>query len=482
MNFNSIEFVVLFVATIALYYSPLCKRRSFQILILLAASAIFYAWSTPSLLFLLGGSCIWNALCTERIIFWKFIKEDDKKAKSILIWAVCINLILLMFFKYAGFIAVQLFGDLITSGISQWLVEIPLPIGISFYTFQGISLLIDTYRKDLDDEQLTKLSGTGKNRYAATRDISFYIIFFPQLVAGPIVKAREFVSQIGYKQYCNIEWVTAVKLMILGYFLKIVVADNIAEQTIVLTQPWLQSLSSIDAIILLYGYSLQIFADFAGYSLIAIGLANMFGYKLPINFNFPYNSTSITEFWQRWHISLSSWLRDYLYIPLGGNRKGSKRTYINLFLVMFLGGLWHGAAWKFLIWGAMHGVFLALERLFNRNKKETSSIRSILGWIYTFHVVTLLWLTFLMPSMDQIILYFKVLSNGFHLHGPTIFVPVYFGSFVVVYHAIGWFKEHKNLVFNRFSGGALEGYLYSILLFLILTNSGPPQGFIYFQF
>jgi alginate O-acetyltransferase complex protein AlgI len=220
--------------------------------------------------------------------------------------------------------------------------------------------------------------------------------------------------------------------------------------------------------------------------LIAIGLAALFGYQFPINFDFPYLSTSITEFWRRWHMSLSAWLRDYLYIPLGGNRKGEMRTYINLFLVMFLGGLWHGAEWKFALWGTLHGVLLGIERFCFRNhqKKHASRPRwrAILGWFYTFHAVTLLWLTFLMPDMAQIQYYFRELLIPGGMAGPGIFSVVLFGSAVVLYHAAGWWREHKAQSFDRFRGSWGEAVLYGMMLFLILTNSGPPQGFIYFQF
>ncbi len=250
---------------------------------------------------------------------------------------------------------------------------------------------------------------------------------------------------------------------------------------------------------------MEIFADFAGYSLIAIGLAAMFGYRFPTNFNFPYLSTSITEFWKRWHMSLSGWLRDYLYIPLGGNRKGPGRTYVNLFLVMFLGGLWHGAEWKFALWGSLHGLFLGLERLASRHQNPESRIQkpaafpspslsfaglwslasglSIVRWFITFHIVTALWLTFLMPDMASIVAFFKgVFSGKTGFSGPPIFSLVFYGTAVVLYHAWGWLKEHREHFANHFSRSPLEPVLHGVMLFLILTNPGAPRGFIYFQF
>ncbi len=342
-------------------------------------------------------------------------------------------------------------------------------------------------------------------RAGSIRDTSFYISFFPQLVAGPIVKAHEFVDQIGAKRFSDIDWITVRRCLIPGFFLKIFVADNLAEQTVTLAVRGseLANSSPINLMSQLYGYSFQIFADFAGYSLIAIGLGALFGYKLPPNFNFPYLSCSITEFWRRWHLSLSSWLRDYLYIPLGGNRKGSGRTYFNLFLVMFLGGLWHGAAWKFAIWGSLHGLFLAAERLFSRNQKpETRNQNSqippvrpsaglwslasglcLLRWLWTFHLVTLLWLTFMMPDMASIIAFFKGVTSGkMGFSGPPVFSLLFYGSAVVLYHAWGWLREHHERFAHKLARSPLEAMVHGVMVFLVITNPGAPQGFIYFQF
>jgi len=318
--------------------------------------------------------------------------------------------------------------------------------------------------------------------------IWFFKAFFPQLIAGPIVKAADFFHQIGPKRLGQIDWAGAVRKLILGFFLKMVVADNLSEQTVILTKPWITAASPLDLILLLYGYSMQIFSDFGGYSLIAIGLAAMFGYRFPINFDFPYLSTSITEFWRRWHMSLSAWLRDYLYIPLGGNRKGEAMTYLNLFMVMFLGGLWHGAEWKFALWGTLHGILLGVERFcFRKRSREEAAMprpawRALLGWFYTFHAVTLLWLTFLMPDLHQIGIFFQELIIPGKLVGPVVFSSVIFGSVAVIYHGFGWWREHSPHTFSPFRGSWPEAIADGVMLFLIATNSGAPQGFIYFQF
>ncbi len=538
MFFNSWAFLILLLVTVPLYYLPVggSRRRVWQVGLLLAASAVFYAWEEPRLLLLLGFSCVANAVAVERILFWKKVQgtgdrgqgagdrgqgEGSVRAKRWLFWTVALNLAFLAFFKYAGFLVSLTPDFLIPGSWDLWLSGIPLPVGISFYTFQGLSMVVDVWRDDISEETRQRLAGRGKKRISSVRDTSFYIVFFPQLVAGPIVKAHEFVDQIGAKFFREIDWLTVRRGLILGYFLKVFVADNLAEHTGTLTMgaEVLAASGPISLASLLYGYSLQIFADFAGYSLIAIGLGALFGYRLPPNFNFPYLSTSITEFWRRWHLSLSSWLRDYLYIPLGGNRKGTGRTYFNLFLVMFLGGLWHGAAWKFALWGSLHGLFLALERLLARRqgsgvrgqelgdrgqgtgdrgqatgvsdqKSRIINHRSAIGlaamaakWLLTFHLVTLLWLTFMMPDMASIVAFFKGLAKAhFAFNGPPIFSLAFYGSAVVLYHAWGWLREHREAFAMKLLRSPIEPLVHGLLIFLVITNPGAPRGFIYFQF
>lgn len=485
MLFNSWDFLYLLLVTLALYYLPGTQGRhgkAWQVIVALVASVIFYGWEDPKLLGLLAVSCVGNSIATARIILYK-VQGDEARVQNWVRLAVILNLALLGIFKYLPF-----FAGMIPFMPDHWVKEvqaIPLPIGISFYTFHGISMIVDVARGEVTREGDAMLS-RGSRFAKGVRDIGFYLLFFPQLVAGPIVKAKEFWPQIAAKRWSDIPWALVTRSLILGFFLKMVVADNLAEQTVVLTEPWITEMGPVSLVILLYGYSFQIFADFAGYSLIAIGLAALFGYKFPINFNFPYLSTSITEFWRRWHMSLSAWLRDYLYIPLGGNRKGEMRTYINLFLVMFLGGLWHGAEWKFALWGTLHGVLLGIERFCFRNQKKNDQVRpvwrSVLGWIYTFHAVTLLWLTFLMPNLDQITLYFRELLIPGPLNGPAIYVSVLFGSFVVIYHGFAYLKEHQPSWFSKITTPTMLGVAYALMLFLIVTNSGAPSGFIYFQF
>ena len=505
MLFNSWSFLVLLVATFALYYAPWSRGhhgKAWQITLALVASVIFYGWEDPKLIGLLAISCIGNSIATGRIIQHK-VAGDEAKVMHWTRLAVIMNLALLGIFKYLPFMIGMV--PFLPPNWVEAVKAIPLPIGISFYTFHGISMIVDVARGEVTREGGALVSGGSKSgRFAkGVRDIGFYLLFFPQLVAGPIVKAKEFWPQIAAKRIEDIPWKLVIRALITGYFLKIFVADNLSEQTVSLTlgPDSLAATGPINLLSLLYCYTFQIFADFAGYSLIAIGLAAMFGYRFPTNFNFPYLSTSITEFWKRWHMSLSGWLRDYLYIPLGGNRKGAGRTYLNLFLVMFLGGLWHGAEWKFALWGSLHGLALAAERLVSRNQKPdprnqtvpttrlTSSsglwslISGFLLWLFTFHLVTALWLTFLMPDMESIVAFFQgVFSGRTGFSGPPIFSLLFYGTPVVLYHAWGWLKEHRERFSSRLELSSLEPILHGVMIFLILTNPGAPRGFIYFQF
>jgi alginate O-acetyltransferase complex protein AlgI len=515
MLFNSWEFLILLAATFALYYAPWSQGRhgkAWQVTVALVASVVFYGWQDPRLIWLLAISCVGNSFATARIILHK-VSGDETRVKSWTRRAVVMNLALLGAFKYLGFLT----G--IIPGLPQSWIEmargIPLPIGISFYTFHGISMIVDVARGEVTREGNTLVAHGGRF-VRGVRDIGFYLLFFPQLVAGPIVKAKDFWPQIGAKRFDAIPWKQVIRALITGYFLKIFVADNLSEQTVWLTMSGANQANSspLNLMSLLYGYTLQIFADFAGYSLIAIGLAALFGYRFPTNFNFPYISTSITEFWRRWHMSLSGWLRDYLYVPLGGNRKGAGRTYVNLFLVMFLGGLWHGAAWKFALWGSLHGLFLALERLssgskfwilnfkfwikkdsmdragsakpvspFNIQNPTFKIVSKVIAWFVTFHLVTLLWLTFLMPDITSIVAFFRgVVSGRAGFSGPPIFSLVFYGAAVVIYHGWGWLREHREHLANKLARSQLEPVLHGVMIFLILTNPGAPRGFIYFQF
>lgn len=492
MLFNSWTFLIFVVVTFLGYYFlpwPKRSRLIFQIGLLTVASYVFYAWHTPWLVLVLAASTWINAQVTVKLLSSATIRRGFWMAL-----AVVANLAVLAFFKYASLIVGTFLPQ---SWWSHWgfdLTQIPLPVGISFFTFQGISLVVDVYRAGPHGIPGMRPMLTTTSKAESLLHIAFFKAFFPQLVAGPIVKGHEFMYQIVTKRMVGIKWELAVKCLIMGYFFKMVVGDNLKEATAALSYPTFVGMPGINMLLLLYGYSFRIFADFAGYSLIAIGLAHLFGYKLPVNFNYPYISRSITEFWRRWHISLSTWLKEYLYIPLGGNRKGSVRTYANLIIVMLLGGLWHGAAWSYMVWGGAHGLLLAIERLFNglAGHRLTILRHTRFGWLLgavqiflTFNIVSFLWLLFQLPNFAEVIIYFRELWTWHPGFAPqSIFVILIFGLPVVAYHAWGHFRgklQLGGLPSSRTLRWA-EEMAYGVMLFLILTNSGSPGAFIYFQF
>jgi alginate O-acetyltransferase complex protein AlgI len=472
MLFNSFSFVFFVIIIFVIYYLPFMKKL--QIPVLIIANFVFYSANQPILLLLLICSIVINTITSYFIV-----SGTPSLRRVYAIIGVVANLSILFFFKYSSFLGKSLFNN--TGSIGEFLVMIPLPIGISFYTFQGISLLIDTFSnnrigqyKDQVDYSFIKHSF----------HISLYISFFPQLLSGPIVKANDFIPQIKRKIRKDIDWESCFRALVLGYFLKMVVADNLKEQTFWITFPYFQNFSTITLIIMLFGYSMQIFADFAGYSLIAIGVAGLFGYTLPINFNFPYISQTFSEFWTRWHISLSSFLREYLYFPLGGNRINRTRTYLNLMAVMFLGGLWHGAAWSYATWGSFHGLLLVVERFFR--SKITLPDYAIIKYIkisIVFAFVTFAWLLFKLPEFSHAIHYIQAIwKNRNDPIGYNDFLVIKYTMFyslpVCLYHTFYLLKKN-NLYFKLVY---LEPFIFGTLLFLITTNSGTPSSFVYFQF
>lgn len=474
MLFNSLPFALLFIVTLIVFYIPILSN--YQVCILVLSSFIFYAYDQPYLLTLLLLSAIISTICSYNII-----RVQERRRK--IVWAgggVIVNLLILAFFKY-GPLATPLFsGSLaLENGMLRKVLSLPLPIGISFYTFHGISLLIDVLRNGQVQTACAWKDNLGIKTHLL--HTLLYLTFFPQLIAGPITKANFFYPQIVRKLFSDIQWETAAKNLITGFFLKMVVADNLSELTFWISYPHFLNISGLELLAYLFGYSIQIFADFAGYSLIAIGLAALFGYTLPQNFNYPYISQSFSEFWRRWHMSLSSWLRDYLYYPLGGNRKGSVRTYVNLFLVMFLGGLWHGAAWSYAVWGTWHGVALAIERFFRDSKFYTSDNIAcrFLRTIIVFTFVTLAWLLFKLPNLSHVIEYImSIFINYRKFPNPSKCVALIVYTLPVVAYHFAYVYDVFGSKLNRFVRHAA----YATMLLLVLLNSGDTNAFIYFQF
>ncbi|MFH0758626.1 MAG: MBOAT family O-acyltransferase [Bacteroidota bacterium] len=468
MLFNSLVFIILLITTMVIYYIP--RMAKFQVPVLILSSLVFYSWHNIALVVLLLISAGIN------IVSSFLIANNITSRRKLVAWVgVSSNLLVLAFFKYAGLISLTFFRD---GSISEFLITIPLPIGISFFTFQGISLVLDVHTQN--HFRNDKIISTSFIDHA--QKTLFFIAFFPQLVAGPIVKAHEFLPQIKTKRFPDINWETAFREIVLGYFLKMVVADNIKDFTFWISFPYFQGKDTVSLLTMLFGYSCQIYADFAGYSLIAIGVARLFGYNLKANFNYPYISSSFREFWKRWHISLSSWLMEYLYFSLGGNRKGKARTYINLMITMILGGLWHGAAWSYAVWGAFHGIALALERMLVHNVrlKETRVIRFI-KMVFVFSMVTLAWLLFKLPEFSHVTEYVKTLfiNTNMSVDIPLVTRIFFYSSPVVLHHL--YYMYNRTHVGNQ-KYRKFEFLLYGCMIFLILSNSGIPGAFIYFQF
>lgn len=472
MLFNSYSFIFLVLITFSLYYTELFKYH--QIYILILSSAIFYGYSQPYLLVLLFLSASVNAI-TSYITFF------CKNKKLIAIVGVIFNLLVLAFFKYNKLIDGITYDITAESGqFLSFIVTLPLPIGISFYTFQGISLVMDVYKP------YKKLSiNISKNFFRHYRNTLFFISFFPQLIAGPIVRAHDFFPQISIKNIKKLDFDYIFRTLILGYFLKSVIADNLKDQTFWIAAPYFESQSSLTLLVMLFGYSVQIFADFAGYSLIAIGVAALFGYKLPQNFDFPYISGSISEFWKRWHISLSSWLKEYLYIGfLGGNRKGNIRTYVNLIIVMFLGGLWHGAALSYGIWGLWHGIGLIIERKFKITEmnKKAGLISVSLRVAFVFSFVSFGWLLFKLTDIQDAIDYLTAIKRNVNIrHSYAIIINIVVYSLpVVLYHM--FYLAKKNYI-NILRTILMYDYvIYAIMIVMIFINGGISGEFVYFQF
>ncbi len=349
MVFSSNVFLAVFLPVfLAVYYAVPTRWRSYVIAI---ASYLFYGWWRPDFVILMWISTVVDYTAGRRIIA---ARERGERGKSWLLTSLFVNLGLLAYFKYANFGIDTLNTLLGATGADpvRW-TAVVLPVGISFYTFQTMSYTIDVYREKAPPVK-------------SFRDFMCYVAMFPQLVAGPIVRYNSIAEQLHTREHSLAQFSEGCRRFMIGFCKKVLIADSVAplvDAAFSLPEP-----TMADAWLGALAYTVQLYFDFSGYSDMAIGLGLMMGFRFMENFNHPYISRNITEFWQRWHISLSTWLRDYLYIPLGGNRHGERRTYVNLALVMLLGGLWHGANWTFIVWGAWHGSILALERRFTTKK------------------------------------------------------------------------------------------------------------------
>ncbi len=484
--FTSALFFFLFLLFLPIY-GTLRNRLKLRILYVLAFSLFFYYKSSGLHVILL---CL-AALSDFIIAGLMYESQNEGLRKRLVTLSVVINLAVLSFFKYFNFLgdtAVMILQDLgLMSGESSWEAwKILLPVGISFYTFQTMSYVIDVYRREVVPLK-------------SYFDYLFYVSFFPQLVAGPIVRAKDFIPQIYKtplltKALCS----EALALIISGIFKKAIISDYISANFVdrVFDAPSLYT--GFENLMASYGYSLQIYCDFSGYSDMAIGIALLMGFRFNINFDSPFQSANITEFWRRWHISLSTWLKDYLYIPLGGNRKGRVRTYLNLFITMLLGGLWHGAALRFILWGAMHGIALALHKAYrslldklgwSKPKGERSPLWKLwLSRLVTFHFVVFTFIFFRAGNMQIVGDLLSQIWNNFHPEVILQFITGYrIVFFLLVLGYVLHFTGKKSEQSFRDKIGAMSFPMQVVLLtalivWVIQMRSADVQPFIYFQF
>ena len=485
MIFSSPRFFVFLAVVLAALAVP--SRHETKKRILLVASCVFYAaWDYRYLALLLIVSII-DYYCAARIA----VTDDARRRRGWVTFSVVSNLAILGYFKYYNFFAANLNG----LGLRVPLLDILLPAGISFYTFKSMSYTIDVYRREIAPCR-------------SLMDYATFVTFFPELIAGPIVRASIFLPQMTRRIGPTADRLAeGASLFLLGLTKKVVIADRVAGPVDqIFAQP--AGFSGTTLWLGVVGYSIQIYCDFSGYSDMAIGTAKMIGYDLPENFNMPYVARSITEFWQRWHMTLSAWLRDYLYIPLGGNRHGEGRRYVNLMLTMLLGGLWHGASWNFVLWGGLHGAGLCVHKLYQNGLGKRIELPSIVSWVMTLGFVALCWIPFRATGLADTALFIRgmfSLQPGVTLWPSPILVAI---ALAVPAHLLGlWLASSRRAgrpVLQRLlriadarldedpisswhvrlgTRTALGMFVVSLwLLLVILSAETHARPFIYFQF
>lgn len=467
MIFSSVEFIVFFV--IVLLLMRVVKKSNFKRVILLVSSYYFYSYWDYRFAFLMLAMTGFNYYAGLKIESRKSLKTP----KTWLIISIIFNLSILGFFKYFNFFIDSLNFLLNSLNTKLPFLGIILPVGISFITFEVMSYTIDIYR--------------GINKSAKSFwDFALLVAFFPHLIAGPILKPKQFLPEIEKDVLVKRENLSyGAQIFLLGLVRKVVIADRLAMFVDpVFKSP--QDFSSITVWMAVIAYAIQIYCDFCGYTDMAIGVAKCLGFDIPKNFDIPYISQSVTEFWRRWHISLSTWLRDYLYIPLGGNRKGKLRQYINLFLTMLLGGLWHGSSWNFVAWGGLHGIALMSHKIYMENTIKKYEIKSYLykfiAWLFTMTFICVTWVFFRSTDFSISLL---ILKKMFYLTNPEginwyatsllLAIPIlmscdYVGSQL---------NKEVKLQLSTFKG---QFFIFFVLLGLVFLAPQNPAPFIYFQF
>lgn len=478
MLFNSLEFAVFLPIIFLLYWLIERKNLTLQNLLLVFASYIFYGWWDYRFL-----SLIFFSTVVDFLVGLGLKKEDDKKKRLLLLWiSIIVNLGLLGFFKYYNFFidnfidAFSLFGKKIQPNS----LNLILPVGISFYTFQTLSYSIDVYKKKLEP---------------TTDFIAFsaFVSFFPQLVAGPIERASHLLPQFYTKRNFNYKKAAdGLRQILWGLFKKIVIADNCAEFSNQIFNNSDNHSGSTLALGALF-FTFQIYGDFSGYSDIAIGTSRLFGFDLMQNFSFPYFSRNIAEFWRRWHISLSTWFRDYVYIPLGGSKGGTLSKIRNTFIIFLVSGFWHGPNWTYIVWGLLNAIYFLPLLLSNNNRNYLNTIgenkifpsfKEFASMITTFMLTMVSWIFFRAENINHALSYIKNMFSETLFKEPEIY-PTYLIWFLVVFICVEWFGRQDHFALEKIGLKWKRPYRWAIY-FAIITSlfltSGKEQEFIYFQF
>lgn len=473
MLFNSYTFWIFYLLVFTLYWKLPHKMQN---LLLLIASYVFYAAWDWRFLFLIFASTV-----IDFFLGFYIYKVKLKQNKRRLLWlSILANLSILGFFKYYNFFSLELNTLFITLGIPDMLptLNIILPVGISFYTFQTMSYSIDIYRSEIKPINNFK-------------DYALYVSFFPQLVAGPIERSSRLIPQVITKREWKSDFfLEGFYLILYGLFLKVVIADNMASIVNTIFSSNSKELSGLDVLLGIYAFAFQIYGDFAGYSSIARGTAKWLGFDLMVNFRMPYFANSPSDFWRRWHISLSTWFRDYVYIPLGGNRKGELRTNLNLMGTMILSGLWHGAAWTFIFWGMIHGFYLLLykiakktELFFYLKKEQFNTLKRIALTLIMFQLVSLGWLFFRSENIAQALSFLSLIFTNFYATTFSFGVLSVFAFYILPLILYELWTEKKGLLAITEVSTAKQILLYGYFIFMLIIFPSPTaHEFIYFQF
>lgn len=485
MLFNSFEFLLFLPTVFVLYWFVFNKSLRGQNILLLVASYFFYGWWSWEFMLLLALSTF-----LDYVYGFSVASPNRKKAKLFLWLSIINNLGILGVFKYYNFFATQFQSGFDRLGLhtNPVLLQVALPIGISFYTFHGMSYVFDIYR--------------GKQRPVSNFiDYAVFVAFFPLLVAGPIERANHLLPQVQKNRTFNYtRAVEGCRLILWGMFKKIMIADRLAPIVNMMFANY-QEYNGISLVIGIIAFSFQIYGDFSGYSDIAIGTAKLFGFELLSNFKFPYFSRDIAEFWRRWHISLSSWFRDYLYIPLGGSKQGKLRAVRNTFIIFLVSGFWHGASWNFIVWGGIHACGFLPLLLLNQNRQHVTDVvaqnrslptgKELRQMVSTFAFVTLAWVFFRAPGLSDAVGYLQHIAVSLYSNpAQLVTTPVGLNSFMYIFILVfvDWCfrRDERRLRFNinlqvpspmRF---AIYNVLILAILFILMKSS--TQQFIYFQF